>query len=54
MWSHIHSPVPDVRARRPELAQPLADLLARALAKDPVARQQSAADFADAARRALS
>ena len=39
---HLTEPVPDVRARRPEVSEPLADLLTRMLGKDPMARHSGA------------
>lgn len=46
---HAHSPVPDVRAVRPDVPSDLAELVTRALAKEPAARWESA----DAMRKAL-
>lgn len=39
---HLTEPVPDVRVRRPDVSEPLADLLTRMLGKDPMARPTGA------------
>ncbi|MFD4431007.1 protein kinase [Nocardia sp. NPDC058497] len=51
---HLQSPPPSVRAHRPELSAALDAVLARALAKRASDRFDSCAEFAAAARRALS
>ncbi|MEV0333631.1 serine/threonine-protein kinase [Nocardia sp. NPDC050717] len=51
---HLQAPPPSPRARRPELPAELDAVLARALAKRPAERFDSCAEFAAAARRALS
>ncbi|WP_280232668.1 serine/threonine-protein kinase [Nocardia cyriacigeorgica] len=50
---HLSAPVPRLSRARPGLPPGLDDVLARALAKDPVDRFASCTDFAAAARRAL-
>ncbi|MFD6389441.1 protein kinase [Nocardia sp. NPDC060259] len=51
---HLQSPPPSVRGHRPELPAALDAVLARALAKRASDRFDSCAEFAAAARRALS
>ncbi|MEV6213629.1 serine/threonine-protein kinase [Nocardia sp. NPDC051833] len=51
---HLQSPPPSLRAHRPDLPAALDAVLARALAKRPADRFDSCAEFAAAARRALS
>ncbi len=51
---HLQSPPPSPRARRPDLPAALDGVLARAMAKRAVDRFDSCAEFAAAARRALS
>ncbi|MGY0500665.1 serine/threonine-protein kinase [Nocardia sp. FBN12] len=51
---HLHSPPPSLRARRSDLPAALDAVLARAMAKRAVDRFDSCAEFAAAARRALS
>ncbi len=50
---HLTAPVPRLSRVRPGLPPALDDVLARALAKDPVDRFASCTEFAAAARRAL-
>ena len=57
MWAHVHEPPPAVSSIEPRLPAALDPVLARALAKAPDDRQQSAGAFARearAARRRLS
>jgi serine/threonine-protein kinase len=49
---HLTAPVPNVRAERPEVSQPVNAVLAKALAKTPDARFATAAEFAIALERA--
>ncbi|MFI7525657.1 serine/threonine-protein kinase [Nocardia salmonicida] len=51
---HLQSPPPSLRARRPDLPAAMDAVLARALAKRATDRFDSCAEFAAAARRALS
>ncbi|WP_280346101.1 serine/threonine-protein kinase [Nocardia neocaledoniensis] len=51
---HLQSPPPSLRSHRPDLPAALDGVLARALAKRPADRFHSCAEFAAAARRALS
>ncbi|MEV0076946.1 serine/threonine-protein kinase [Nocardia neocaledoniensis] len=51
---HLQSPPPPLRTHRPDLPEALDGVLARALAKRPADRFDSCAEFAAAARRALS
>ncbi|NKX89394.1 serine/threonine-protein kinase [Nocardia coubleae] len=51
---HLQSPSPSVRRHRPDLPAALDAVLARALAKRPADRFDSCAEFAAAARRALT
>jgi predicted ATPase len=48
LWAHVREPVPLVSAARPELGERFDGVVERALAKDPGARYQSAAELADA------
>jgi serine/threonine protein kinase len=52
MMAHATQPIPDVLALRPDLPQPLSDVLNRALAKDPAQRYRSAGELAAALRSA--
>lgn len=47
-YHHRHTPAPDPRSLRPDLPDPLAELISRLLEKSPAARLQSAADVLDA------
>jgi serine/threonine-protein kinase len=51
---HVHEPVPDLLARRPDVPPRVADAVTRALAKDPEARFSSMAEFADELSRCLA
>jgi DNA-binding NarL/FixJ family response regulator len=53
LWAHVHEPPPALRDVRPELPHALGDALARALAKDPGERPQTAGELAREARGAL-
>jgi serine/threonine-protein kinase len=46
LWAHVHEPPPRLSSLRRDLPPPLDDVLARALAKDPAERQQSAGELA--------
>jgi serine/threonine protein kinase len=46
-YHHRHTPAPDPRSLRPDLPDPLAELISRLLEKSPAARLQSAADVLD-------
>ncbi|MEZ5126223.1 MAG: Stk1 family PASTA domain-containing Ser/Thr kinase [Thermoleophilia bacterium] len=50
---HVSAPAPDPRDIRIDLPSPLAELILKAMRKDPVERFQSAAEFATALRKAL-
>jgi hypothetical protein len=50
MRRHLTDPVPDLRERRPDLPSSLADLVRRAMAKDPADRFESAAQMAGVLR----
>jgi DNA-binding NarL/FixJ family response regulator len=54
LWAHVHAPAPELRSLRPDLPASLEEVLGRALAKDPEQRQQSAGEFADGVRMAVS
>ena len=45
---HVHTPLPDPLSLRPEISQPLAQVIQTALEKDPARRYQSAAQLAEA------
>lgn len=51
MMMHVQDPVPDVSQLRPEVPAALANVITKALSKDPAHRFQSAAEFAAALRR---
>jgi len=53
LWAHVHEPPPALSDVAPELPRQLGDVLARALAKEPDDRQQSAGALADEARAAI-
>ena len=53
LWAHVHEPPPALSDVAPELPRQLGDVLARALAKDPDDRQQSAGALASEALAAL-
>lgn len=52
--ARLHRDAPSVRAARPDVSPALAAVIARALARDPSARYESAAAFADALRAAVA
>jgi CheY-like chemotaxis protein len=54
LWAQAHEPPPSPLDIRPGLPDGLADVLARALAKNPAERQQSAGQLASETRRALA
>lgn len=53
VWAHVFDAPPSVAFLRPDLPAELAEVVARAMAKDPAARYPSAGDFARAAGAAL-
>jgi len=53
LLAHMSEPPPSLRSRRPDLAGPADQVLARAMAKAPEHRYASCRDFADALRAAL-
>lgn len=53
LMAHVQDPPPSLLARRPELPEALDAAVARAMAKDPAARFDSAGDFARAALEAI-
>lgn len=54
LWAHAHDPPPKLLSVSPELPRGLEEVLDRALAKEPSARQQSAGEFATAALDAIA
>ncbi len=54
LWAHVHEPVPELSALRPDLPRALGTALATALAKDPGHRQQSAGACAREVSAALA
>lgn len=50
MWMHVTQPVPDLRALRPGAPPEMAEVVLKAMAKDPAERYASAADMAGALR----
>ncbi|MBZ0118593.1 MAG: protein kinase, partial [Sandaracinaceae bacterium] len=53
MLAHVTDPVPDLRARRPDVAPELASIVTRALAKEPGERFQDAREMLEAIETAL-
>ena len=53
VYAHLEEEPPRVSERRPELPVDIDDVLARAMAKDPVGRQPTCGDLVDEAREAL-
>jgi serine/threonine protein kinase len=53
LWAHVHEPPPALLEVRPELPAALGVAVARALAKEPGARPQTAGELADEARAAI-
>jgi serine/threonine-protein kinase len=53
LYLHVHEPPPPLYELRPELPRALGEVLAKALAKEPDARHESAAELVAAARAAL-
>ena len=53
LWAHVHEPPPALLDVRPELPEALGAAVARALAKDPDARPQTAGELAAEAYAAL-
>ena len=53
LWAHVHEPPPALLDVRPELAPALGVVVARALAKEPDERPQTAGEFAAEAQAAL-
>ncbi len=45
-YHHVHTPAPDVRQHLPETPEPIAQLIARCLDKDPLSRFQTAEEMA--------
>ncbi len=54
LYAHLSAPPPRVTAVRPDLAEAVDQVVARAMAKEPDDRYGSCGDFADALREALS
>jgi serine/threonine protein kinase len=54
LWAHLYEAPPSPRRVRPDVPAGMDDLIARALAKEPGERFQTARDFARAARRVAS
>jgi serine/threonine-protein kinase len=53
LWAHVHEPPRPLLEVRPDLPEALGEVLARALAKDPADRQQSAGELGRDARAAV-
>jgi YVTN family beta-propeller protein len=53
LWAHVNEPRPRLSERRPELSGQIDAVLAKALAKNPDRRYESARDLVEAARSAL-
>jgi len=53
-YHHLHTPPPDLRALRPDLPEPLVDVVRRCLEKDPMNRFQSAQEILDFVRAWLA
>ena len=53
LWAHVHEPPPSLLSVRPDLPRGLAEVLDRALAKDPAQRPQSAGELARGALAAV-
>ena len=53
VWAHVHDSPPELRSVRPDLPEGLANVLRRALAKNPAERPPSAGEFARVASAAL-
>ncbi|MFC8046070.1 serine/threonine-protein kinase [Nocardia sp. NPDC057353] len=53
IFGHLYKPPPRIGELRPGIPSALDDVVARALAKDPAERFDTALEFVDAARRAL-
>ena len=49
-YHHVHTPPPDVREHLPGTPQPIAELIARCLDKNPAARFQTAEEMAERVR----
>lgn len=54
MMAHATEPVPDVLVARPDLPAPMAEVIRRSMAKDPVDRYATAGELADALRAAVA
>ena len=54
LYAHLSAPPPRVTDMRPDLAEAVDQVIARAMAKEPDDRYDSCGDFADALREALS
>jgi hypothetical protein len=54
LYAHLSAPPPRVTEMRPDLAEAVDQVIARAMAKEPDDRYASCGDFADALREALS
>jgi serine/threonine-protein kinase len=52
--AHLDDPPPDVSTARPEVPQPLAEILQAAMAKDPAARPRTGRAFANLLRAATA
>ena len=50
LWAHVHEPVPDVQALRPDLPEPIVAAIAAGMAKNPADRPGSAGELARIAR----
>lgn len=54
MMAHATEPVPDVLVARPDLPAPMAEVIRRSMAKDPVDRYATASEMAAALRAAIA
>jgi hypothetical protein len=53
LWAHLYEPPPRLHDAAPDLPAALGDVLARALAKEPAERQQTADELAREALAAV-
>ena len=53
-YHHVHTPAPDVRARRPDLPLVIGQIIQRCLAKDPADRYQSAREILNEIRGSIA
>ena len=53
MMAHANDPIPDILSERPDLPAPLAAVVSKALAKDPMDRYQTAGELAKALEKGV-